>query len=101
MTQFAFRALVLVLLLGGCRLAVFAADTSLPIGDVEGQPLAANVKRIIEALQFLGSPLPADEIEKLNAAGKERDAKRLQQLLDPRVLLLAHINPESRVKVRR
>lgn len=90
-------ALVFTLMLG--RIAL-AADT-LPIGDVDGQPLAANVKRVVEALQFLGSPLPMDEVEKLNAAGKERDAKQLQKLLDQRVLLLAHINPESRVKVRR
>ena len=78
-----------------------AARTALEIGDVEGQPLAANVRRVIEALQFLGSPLPAEEVEKLQAAAKDRDAKQLQKLLDPRVLLLAHINPESRVKVRR
>lgn len=97
MTKSASSLLILTLLFGRCALA---ADP-LPIGDVDGQPLAANVKRVIEALQFLGSPLPADEIEKLDAAGKERDAKQLQQLLDPRVLLLAHINPESRVKVRR
>lgn len=97
MTRIEVRALVFTLLLGR---AVLAAD-SLPIGDVDGQPLAANAKRVIEAMKFLGSPLPADEVEKLSAAGNERDAKRLQQLLDPRVLLLAHINPESRVKVRR
>ncbi len=97
MMRIAVRALVFTLLLGRVALA---ADP-LPIGDVDGQPLAANVKRVIEALQFLGSPLPGDEIEKLSAAGKERDAKQLQKLLDPRVLLLAHINPESRVKVRR
>ena len=97
MTRIAVRALVFTLLLGRVSLAADA----LPIGDVDGQPLAANVKRVIEALQFLGSPLPAEEIEKLNAAAKERDAKQLQKLLDPCVLLLAHINPESRVKVRR
>lgn len=101
MKQFVRGVLVLTLLFPGHGVSVFAADLPLPIGEVDGQPLAANVKRIVEALQFLGSPLPADEIAQLNAAGKERDAKRLQQLLDPRVLLLAHINPESRVKVRR
>ena len=97
MTTIAVRASVFIFLLGQCALAADA----LPIGDVDGQPLAANVQRVIEALQFLGSPLPAEEIEKLNAAGKKRDAKQLQKLLDSRVLLLAHINPESRVKVRR
>lgn len=94
-------ALAAGLWLSSNSVLAWSAEPALPIGEVEGQPLAANVKRVIEAMQFLGSPLPADEVEKLNAASKERDAKRLQQLLDPRVLLLAHINPESRVKVRR
>lgn len=94
------RALVLFGLSGFMACAT-EPTASLPIGEVDGQPLAANVKRIIEAMQFLGSPLPRDEVEKLSAAGKERDAKQIQKLLDPRVLLLAHINPESRVKVRR
>lgn len=78
-----------------------AAETTLPIGEVDGQPLAANVRRVIETLKFLGTPLPEDEVEKLRSAVKDRDAKQLQKLFDSRVLLLAHINPESRVKVRR
>lgn len=88
MTRILFRELVFTLLLGRVALA-----DSLPIGEVDGQPLAANVKRVIEAMQFLGSPLPVDEAEKLNAAGKERDVKQLQKLLDPRVLLLALYQP--------
>ena len=35
------------------------------------------------------------------AAAQARDADRLQQLLDDRVLLVVHINPETRVKVAR
>ena len=103
MTNASLRASLLMLLAVLNHLVAFAAEPTitLPIGEVEGQPLAANVKRVIETLQFLGSPLPAEEIEKLQAAAKDRDAKQLQKLLDPRVLLLAHINPESRVKVRR
>ena len=101
MTKPSFCVLALITLLGWSGFAAEPQVASLPIGEVDGQPLAANVKRVIEALQFLGSPLPADEVEKLSAAGKERDAKQIQKLLDPRVLLLAHINPESRVKVRR
>src|SRR5579862_4094274 len=67
--------------------------------DVEGQPLAANVERLREALDFLGAPLPADLRDGLKAAGN--DAKKIQQLLDPQALLLVSINPESRVKVAR
>ena len=97
----AFWACLLLAAAGLDVTQLLAAESTLEIGEVEAQPLAANVKRIIETLKFLGSPLPAGEVEKLQAAAKDRDAKQLQKLLDPRVLLLAHINPESRVKVRR
>ena len=81
---------------------VFAQSSGpLPIIPVEGQPLAANVQRVVEALEFLGAPLPADARKALAQAGQARDGARLQQLLDPRVLVAVHINPESRVKVAR
>ena len=68
---------------------------------VEAQPLAANVQRVAEALDYLGAPWPADLRADLTRAGQARDAKRLQELLDPHVLLTVHINPEARVKVAR
>lgn len=68
---------------------------------VEGQPLGANVLRLIDALEFLGAPLPADEVAALQRAAKVRDAAALQKLLDPRVLCTVHINPELRVKASR
>ncbi|MBL8794423.1 MAG: CehA/McbA family metallohydrolase, partial [Planctomycetia bacterium] len=68
---------------------------------VEGQPLGANVNRLLQALDFLGAPLPKEKTEALQAAIKERDAKKLQQLLDPHVLTVVNINPESRVKAAR
>ncbi|MBS0204106.1 MAG: DUF1648 domain-containing protein [Planctomycetes bacterium] len=69
--------------------------------EVEGQPLAANVTRVVETLQTLGSPLAPDLSTQLAAAARARDGKQLQELLDPGVLLVVHINPESRVKVQR
>ncbi len=69
--------------------------------EVEGQPLAANAARLLEALQFMGSPLPAETRDALAAAVKGQDARRIQQALDPHVLLHVSINPEARVKVRR
>jgi hypothetical protein len=68
--------------------------------DVEGQPLAANVKRLLEAMEFLGAPLAADT-RAIAAAADARDPKKLQQLLDPRVLFVVRLNPESRVRVAR
>ncbi|MFO0848510.1 MAG: CehA/McbA family metallohydrolase [Gemmataceae bacterium] len=69
--------------------------------DVDGQPLAANAKRLADALAFLGAPLPADTAAALTAAVDARDARKVQELLDPRVLFVVSINPESRVKVAR
>jgi hypothetical protein len=68
---------------------------------VEGQPLAANITRVLQALQFLGAPLPGDVAKELEDAGQTHDADRLQKLLDPHVLWVVTINPESRVKVQR
>lgn len=67
----------------------------------EGQPLAANVERVIRALESLGSPLPADVTARLERAAGERDVGAIRRLLDPQVLLVVGINPEERVKVGR
>lgn len=73
----------------------------LELVSVEGQPLAGNVQRVLQALDYLGAPLPREKTAALEAAVKERDAKKLQQLLDPHVLVLVQLSPESRVKARR
>src|SRR5262249_5839072 len=69
--------------------------------QVEGQPLAANVKRLLQALDYLGAPLPAGTTKALKAACDDQDAAKIQRLLDPQVLLAVHLNPEVRVKVGR
>ena len=68
---------------------------------VEGQPLSANISRVLQAFHFLGAPLPSETIKGLEAATQAQDADRLQELIDPHVLLVVTINPESRVKVQR
>ncbi|MCA8997444.1 MAG: CehA/McbA family metallohydrolase [Planctomycetaceae bacterium] len=78
---------------------IFAVD--IPVVDVEGQPVAANVERLIEAYQYLGRPLPQELVAKLRIAGQDRDAGRIQELLDPMVLFAVSMNPEVRVKVQR
>jgi hypothetical protein len=67
--------------------------------EVEGQPLAANVERLQQALDFLGAPFPAELQAALKAA--DRDGKKIQQILDAHAVLIMNINPESRVKVAR
>ncbi|MFI5455179.1 MAG: CehA/McbA family metallohydrolase [Isosphaerales bacterium] len=76
------------------------AQASEPV-SVEGQPLAANVERVVRALESLGAPLPAVTAAALAKAGGKRDASGLQNCLDSHVLLTVTINPEERVKVAR
>jgi hypothetical protein len=92
-----FTALVIALLTA--RVSAPAAELE-PVA-VEGQPLAANVNRLLVALATLGAPLAQETADHLAQAGKERDAARLQRVLDPQVLIVVSINPESRVKVER
>ena len=68
---------------------------------VDGQPLAANLQRVVDALEFLGMPLPLSLREEISRAAQARDARKLQELIDSQVLLVVHINPEARVKVAR
>jgi hypothetical protein len=93
-------------LLQNCPLGLVAMLISASLAtaqtiNVEGQPLAANTQRLIKAYDYLGHPLPKGEIAAIEAAAKSQDAHKLQELLDPHVLLMVHLNPEARVKVLR
>lgn len=71
---------------------------------VELQPLAAQVGRLLEALDYIGAPLSAQDRQALDAAlqrtSDEKGAtEEAQRILDRYVLFDVHINPESRVRV--
>jgi hypothetical protein len=69
---------------------------------VEAQPLAANLMRLVDALDYLGHPLPDGLRGELREAdGKSTDSIQLQKLVDPQVLFSVSVNPELRVKVAR
>jgi hypothetical protein len=68
---------------------------------VEGQPLAANVQRLLEALDYLGTPVPPATTAALRKAAAARDAFKLQELLDPRVLFVVSLDAKDHVKVQR
>ena len=82
-------------------LATGQAQTVLPNVNVEGQPLGANVARLVQAMDFLGMPLAKPVVEKLNHAIRDRDEEAIQLILDPHALVAVSLNPEVRVKVRR
>jgi hypothetical protein len=86
---------------GGLLRAQVPATTELPVIAVEGQPLAANIQRVVEALELIGAPLPAALRAELATGIRAGAADRLQALLDRQVLLAVHINPEARVRVTR
>src|SRR5262249_21370273 len=64
------------------------------IVEVEGQPLAENVKRLRQAYDYLGAPLPAEAQAGVLAAAKGRDARKLQQAIDPFVHFVVYIDSE-------
>jgi hypothetical protein len=96
--------LKLGLVLGSALPGYAAQDTALPlVAAVELQPVVAQVKRLQEALEFLGAPLSDAErkaIETALANQNSADAlKEIQKVLDPHCLVSVSINPEMRVKV--
>jgi hypothetical protein len=95
------RTLILTLTLLAAVASARAAQA--PDSPAELQPLAAQARRIVEALDTLGAPLSsADRSAVLKAAqGAEpvRDAQTLRTVLDRHCLFFVEINPESRVKV--
>ncbi len=76
------------------------------VQEVEIQPLAAQVGRLLRALDEIGQPLSSAaeraELEALLRGGEETQAvAAIQRCLDRCCLLGVTINPESRVKVVR
>ena len=70
----ALLAVVLVLeILPGIEAVQQTAAENLEPIDVEGQPLASNVERLIQALELLGTPLPHEIRSALETAGRVRD----------------------------
>ncbi len=70
---------------------------------VDAQPFQAATKRLVDALNYVGSPLSEAETREIEAAMKIEDPREstaaIQRVLDRRALAAVHINPESRVSV--
>ena len=96
------RAAVLILI----GLVPRAWGDDLPrVEGVEAQPLVAQVRRLIEALDLQGQPLPAPTRAKLDEAmGRaepEGRVRAVQEILDPLCLFGVTVSPEGRVGVAR
>ena len=81
----------------------FTDELSL-VTEVEFQPLASATQRLIEALDYLGSPLSEDDLSAIEKALVSDDPAQaiidIQKILDVYCLAGVNINPESRVKVK-
>ena len=91
------RHLVPVLLL---LLPATTAAADLPnVTRVELQPLAAQVKRLLDALEYLGSPLAADEKKAIQAALTKADKAQavaaLQTVLDKHCLAAVRLGKDN------
>jgi hypothetical protein len=69
---------------------------------VEPQPFLAQVERLVQAADFLGSPFSKEERARLLACVQRLDQASVAEaraVLDAKVLFVVNINPEQRVKV--
>lgn len=97
------RALGIVLL-GVLLIPLVLTGQELPlVRTVDLQPLAAQALRLIETMDYLGSPLdPADQAllrQAAEARNPAEDIVSIQKVLDKYVLIDVRIDAESRVKV--
>ncbi len=102
----ALIAIAAAIVIGGAAGVAQADDTLGIVRGVDLQPLAAQAKRVAQALdQMLGAPLSEKQQAELDKALKLDDADAaavaIQKVLDPLCLAGVNINPESRVKVAR
>lgn len=99
-------------ILGGMlRCAVLAHPLGIRLGAVvlaagtEIQPLMAQVRRLVDAMAYLGEPFSETERERLdgvlNISDQAHALEAVRRVLDARCLLAIRINPESRISVER
>jgi hypothetical protein len=93
----------ILLILIALPAATFRAGAPAP-GKVERQPLEAQVKRVLDTLELLGSPLPKEDNEALQTAFKDKDDARavaaIQRTLDRHCLALVRIAGPNKLQTR-
>jgi len=80
-----------------------AAQQLSKVEPVELQPLAAQAKRLVEAMDYLGSPISSADKQTLERAFAQTDAAKatdgIESTLDKYCLFHVSINPEGHVRV--
>ena len=96
------RGAILVHPLGWRALSI---DPQVLAGVQERQPFMASVRRLVEAMAYMGEPFSETDQARLDAAANRRDVvdlvAEIERVLDARSLVTVRINPESRVSVER
>ncbi|MDE0433380.1 MAG: CehA/McbA family metallohydrolase [Bryobacterales bacterium] len=87
-----------------CSVAAFVWTGLATAASVPLQPFAQQVRRLEDALSYIGQPLPMADHAAINRAlaltDESQAVTKLQEILDQYVLVEVDINAESRVKVR-
>src|SRR5437870_5438936 len=82
-------------------LASRSAAAELPkVAKVDVQPLAAQVHRLVEALDYVGAPLPESDKQALKRAGddKAQGVDAIQAILDPHCLAAVRIEAGNKIE---
>ncbi len=93
---------VVLLLLGSAAASLAEEAAPLPIvKDVQRQPLVAQVRRLVEAIDYLGVPLREVDRSALDAALKQMDAAAcaaaIQKVLDPHCLVGVELKSDKEI----
>jgi len=85
--------------------AVSTRDPLKIVREVDRQPFVSQTRRLIEAMDFVGSPFSEADVDALKGAmaleDDEKAIEAIQRILNARTLIDVHINPEARVKLDR
>lgn len=96
------RLVLLGLVLTSGAMLLLTREQPASAAKAEFQPLSAQAKRIVEALDQVGAPLKRADRQALLDAANGMDAARgvetIERILDRYTLIQLQINPESRVK---
>jgi hypothetical protein len=74
------------------------------LAGLQAQPFVSQVRRLADAMAYLGEPFDEADLKRIDAAANLDGAaavNEIQRILDPHCLLEVRINPESRISVSR
>src|SRR5262245_8635856 len=85
-----------------CRAECTSAAEPPKVTGLELQPLAAQARRLVQALDHIGAPLSAADKQKLQAAAddKSKGVETIQAVLDPHCLAAVRIDAADKISAQ-